>query len=386
MDRRRLLSAALRSAAGATALLAAPRAAAARAPAERPPSQDARRPGLTDAEIAARRRHFGLENVDPATGAVRPDRVVLSWVGVTNFAMALRGHVVLLDAWVPRGAHSGYVPTSPGELAALRPAAIFIGHGHFDHAADAGAIAAASGATVVGTRAHGEQADQDAGPDHDVDTVTAVPPDARPGDAHRVPVLPGVEVLAVSHLHSAAQPPDLDDPNGPRAPLAPPPDPRTTAQHPPRPEDVRHLLEHGGHDEGGCVLYQFRVGDFTLTWNDTVGPLPEEGPEVLDALRALPRTDVHLGAIQGFGQLTNGLRDPRLYIEALRPRLFVPTHHDDWLAGITTRGEHYEEPLTAELETIPGQHRPEVRFLYDPVDYVRPEVLTFDPAAPVWRG
>jgi hypothetical protein len=300
--------------------------------------------------------------------------------------MALRGHVVLLDAWVPRGAHSGYVPTSPEELAALRPAAIFIGHGHFDHAADAGAIAAASGATVVGTRAHGEQARQDAGPDHTVDTVTAVPPGARPGDTHRVRVLPGVEIVAVSHPHSAVQPPDLDDPNGPRPPLAPPPDPRTMAQHPPRPEDIRHLLEHGGHDEGGCVLYQFRVGDFALTWNDTVGPLPEEGPEVIDALGALPRTDVHLCAIQGFGQLTNGMRDPRLYVEALRPRLLVPTHHDDWLAGITTRGENYEEPLAAELRTLPERHRPVVRFLYDPVDYVRPEILTFDPSAPAWRG
>ena len=51
--------------------------------------------------------------------------------------MAMRGQVFLLDAWVPRGTHSGYVATSPAELAALKPRATFIGHGHFDHAADA---------------------------------------------------------------------------------------------------------------------------------------------------------------------------------------------------------------------------------------------------------
>ena len=37
------------------------------------------------------------------------------------------------------------------ELAALSPEAIFIGHAHFDHAADATPIALASGATLVGT-------------------------------------------------------------------------------------------------------------------------------------------------------------------------------------------------------------------------------------------
>jgi hypothetical protein len=57
--------------------------------------------------IALRQKYFGAANVDGQTGAVRRDKVIMSWFGVTNFAMAIRGHVVLLDAWVPRGLHSG---------------------------------------------------------------------------------------------------------------------------------------------------------------------------------------------------------------------------------------------------------------------------------------
>lgn len=91
-------------------------------------------------------------NVDPRTGAVDPNKIILSWFGVSSFAMAIRGTVVLLDAWVPRGVFSGYVPTSAAEVARLRPRALFLGRGHFDHGGDTAFIAARSNAVVVGTR------------------------------------------------------------------------------------------------------------------------------------------------------------------------------------------------------------------------------------------
>jgi hypothetical protein len=75
--------------------------------------------------------------------------------------------------------------------------------------------------------------------------------------------------------------------------------------------------------------------------------------------------------------MTNGMRDPRHYIQALAPRLFVPTHHDDWLPPITTTAGGYEAPFEAELARMPAGERPEVRFIRDPEDYLRPERLTF---------
>lgn len=37
--------------------------------------------------IATRLRFFGIDNVPAGTGQVRPDRLILSWCGVTSFAL-----------------------------------------------------------------------------------------------------------------------------------------------------------------------------------------------------------------------------------------------------------------------------------------------------------
>jgi L-ascorbate metabolism protein UlaG (beta-lactamase superfamily) len=324
--------------------------------------------------IALRRRYLGRDNVDARTGAVRRDRVILSWVGVSNFVMAIRGHVVLLDAWVPRGAHSGYVPSSPAELAKLRPAAILIGHAHFDHAADAVPIAEASGATLVGSAEQCAELRSRAAATPPR-CVEALPAGTAPGGTAPVDALRGVGVRIVKHVHSGAKAPGAD-PTGYHVPVLPPPS-TTVLEHPPTPADMAQLVERAPDAEAGSVLYRFEVGDFTLVWHDSSGPLADEAPEAFAALRALRPVDVQVGAIQGFNQVTNGMRDPRMYVEALQPRVFVPAHHDDWAAGITTKGEHYRAPLDAELGRIPPDRRPSVRFLSDPADYVRPEILTF---------
>lgn len=100
--------------------------------------------------VAARSAVFGEHNVDQTTGALRADRIVFSWFGVSGFAVAMAGHVFLTDAWVPN-VYTGHVPTSRAQIAAIKPSHIFIGHGHFDHAADAAEIARASGARIVGS-------------------------------------------------------------------------------------------------------------------------------------------------------------------------------------------------------------------------------------------
>ena len=321
--------------------------------------------------IAARQSIFGRRWVDRRTGAMPRDRVLLSWFGVTNFAMSIRGKVVLLDAWVPRGAHTGYVPTSPEELAALRPKLILIGHAHFDHAADAVPIARASGALLVGLGEHCEAFAARA-PAFPPPCEAVLPTGALPGEVAKGRLLAGVGIKAVKHLHSAGTLPD-----GYHAPVLPFPS-ATVLEHPPTFEDMFHLFGHLPDSEGGSVLYRFRVGDFTLAWNDSSGPLVDRAPGVLDRLRGLGPVDVHIGAIQGFNQYTNGMRDPRTYIEALRPRVFVPSHHDDWaIPGITARGDAYRPYLADEIGLIPAASRPKVHFISDPIDYLRPAALQF---------
>lgn len=338
-----------------------------------------------DAKVAVRQRVFGHENVDPVTGEVRADRVILSWFGVTNFAAAIGGHVVLLDAWIPRGEYSGYVPLSLDDLETLAPSHIFLGHGHFDHAADAGELAARTGATVVGTAEHCVQVRRQALPAvASCTAVTAV--GSAPGTRVEPVILSGVDTTAVKHVHSAAEPPDPNDEGGAHTPATPIPDFGVVAEHAPAPQDTVHLASHLGDAEGDTILWQFRVGDFSLTWNDSAGPLVERAPGVFDVLRGLPATDVQVGAIMGFNQITNGMRDPRMYIEAIAPKIYVPSHHDNWAPGLSTRGERYKPIIEEELLRIPAARRPILRFIQDPYDYVRPEVLTFDIDAPFWNN
>lgn len=322
--------------------------------------------------IAARVRFFGADSIDGESGAPRPDRVVLSWIGCTTYAVAIGGSVFLLDAWVPRLTSTGYVPATPQDLVDLAPAAIFIGHGHFDHAGDAARIAQASGATVHGTAEHcATIAAQVADPAF----ATAAHGDAGTPIGTRDDFTVGaVEVTIVRHLHSARTRPDPIE-RSPR--FFPRPQPGIVLAHPPTFSGLLQGVPRLRDPEGGVLLYQFRVPGFTLTWHDSTGPLTERAPHVFDILAALPSTDVQIGAVQGYNQISNGLRDPRTYIQALTPALFVPSHHDNWLPGLTASAATYDAPLRAELHRIPAARRPDLRTLHDPSDYVRPQRLTF---------
>ena len=331
------------------------------------------------ADTAKARRHFfGAENVD-SRGQVRRDRVVLSWFSVASVAAAIDGRVVLLDTYIHKGEdRPNYVPTTTNELVALAPEAIFIGHGHFDHANTGGEIAARTGAVIVGTPEHCDQAKEQAtavpGPVKPVRCVAAVGRGSAPGaEVNRLaPLGDSVVVTALKHLHSAAEPPDGENHE---TSIASPglPDPNPVLLHPPGPGTVGGLTSSG--DEGSSVLYQFGVGQFTLTWHDTVGPLRERAPALFDRLRRLPRTDVEVGSTLGFNDPTNGQRDPVDYMAALNPQFFYPIHHDfvseygtsKGLEGVFRREMAKRAPL-----------RTEVRWLYDPIDYVRPKLMTFD--------
>jgi hypothetical protein len=190
---------------------------------------DTTSPRLPARTIRARRRFFDARNVDDA-GRVRRDRVILSWFGVSNFAMAIGGRVLLLDAWIPRGAYSGYVPADVQDLIDLHPTHVFIGHGHFDHAAHAPTIAAATGALVVGTAEHCTQVEMESG--GSARTSAVVPAGAAEGTTAALTLGP-VAVDVVKHVHSAHE-----GPTGQSAPLLLPPDLLPCLEHPPTAQDA----------------------------------------------------------------------------------------------------------------------------------------------------
>ena len=369
-DRRRVAIPALALALLAALLLGAPTA----------------RAGVPAETVEAREHFFGAENVG-ADGSLPRGRVVLSWFSVGSFAAAIDGRVVLLDSYIHKGEDvPNYVPTTTEELIALDPAAVFTGHGHYDHAKNAGVIAARTGAVVVGAPEHCDQARADAadtpmGPAA-VRCVEAAGRGAQPGaEIRSVDALgPAVDIDVVKHVHSAAEPPDGEDHES--ALDSPPPvDAGSILLHPPGPSVVGGLNPAG--EEGGTLLYRFAIGDFSLVWHDSSGPLRERAPHVFDVLRRLPPTDVEVGAVLGFNEPTNGVRDPVDYIATLRPKLFVPNHHD--FVSEYGSGRSFEGAVRRELAKR-GPVVTDFRWIDDPQDYLRPELLTFDVSASRWAA
>jgi hypothetical protein len=93
------------------------------------------------------------------------------------------------------------------------------------------------------------------------------------------------------------------------------------------------------------------------------------------ALEGLRPVDPEIGAIQSFDQLTNGLKDVRVYLEALRAKVFMPSHHDNWLPPNVTTGRAYYDPLVEELNQIPFPERPSLCFITDPENYRTPLIF-----------
>jgi L-ascorbate metabolism protein UlaG (beta-lactamase superfamily) len=101
---------------------------------------------------------------------INPDVIVLRWLGHTNYELAYRGSVVLLDAYYERIPGNHAIGVAPDDL--TRANAILLGHAHFDHISDAAAIATQTGAVVVGASFSSDLVRTQGVPDEQVTTVT----------------------------------------------------------------------------------------------------------------------------------------------------------------------------------------------------------------------
>jgi len=343
--------------------------------------------------IAARQRFFGLDNVDPRTGAIRDDLVILSWTGVSSFAAAFKGHVVFLDAYIARegGALPGtnpwpsirYIGSTPEELAALKPEVILFGHAHFDHMGDLPTVVRANPrARVFGTEEHCRDIKQEV-QDVEFHCESVFTAGATLGTVKNFPnLLPGVSFTAVKQPHSAA----------PTNPAADPPFPfphpacRTTPglafdEYPVQPDEPLAWGFQIVTPTSGiiAIAWQIRVGDLAILWQDTAGPITgacqvrgEIGCEkVPQAFASLPKTDVRLASFVVSGQSVLLAHN-----NAVREKLFIPLHHD-------ACGYFHKKRLEEAMASIPEDRRPVMWFISDPSDYLRP--IVFDPKADIWR-
>lgn len=324
-----------------------------------------------------------------------PNIVSLWWYGVSSFIVSMGGHLFLLDAWEIVGIHANYVPITKRDLVAIQPEAIFIGHGHFDHAGDTGFIASKTQAAVVGSEnmcqiAKRQARDRDL-PESFKCLVVGNRQFPAPGVVQNVKVwedMPAVNII--QHLHSDADPMDLANGGSPLIyfPTLLPFIQNLNTD----PEKFRDVATTASDDNGtdgaagGTWSYHFSLGDFSFFWNDSAGPISRDTPEgdaIQNAFNSLPGcTDVHLGAILGFGMFTSEFQDPLEYVKSIQSQIFIPNHHDAFIPVIGGGASSYEQQWTAAFNTL--ARKPEMDYLKDPEDYMK--VRAFEISNPRWQN
>lgn len=326
-------------------------------------------------------------------GATDPAQVKVWWFGVAGFIATIGGHLFLFDAWEIVGAHADYSPVKREDLAAIKPEAILVGHGHFDHAGDLGYVAGRSGALVVGGEATCATAKEQAAEDGNQDKFqclllgNATTPEI--GTVQQIQLWADVEPITVlRHTHSNQDASDLAAGN---LPLIFVPDLLTYLMYPNTdPAETARFVqtlddESGNTPPGGTWAYHLKRGDFTLLWHNSAGPIAEgklKAAEIQCALDSFPAcVDVQLGTIVGFGAVTSGLRDVGLYVRHAHPKVQLPNHHDAWAPAVGPGAESYEVQWKAEIASMPNA--PELDYLNDPEDYLRVRSYLVDD--PRWK-
>ena len=345
--------------------------------------------GADPTVIAARSRFFGYDNVDQKTGELDEDKVIVSWFSVASFAVAARGHVFLLDSYIYRLSDTpGYVPAVLQDLVDLKPEAIFLGHGHFDHADNAAYIAVKTGARIFGAAEHCTAMAGDAarifGPGTPVQCTALTTPGSVPGTEVRSidALFPHVCITSFKHLHSGPAPLDPDYPQNLVNAVR---DPRVAELYPTLPPPALDTRTNAGAGGTVSMLYHFTIGNFSLLWHDTAGPLKDFQPHILPMLEALPKVDVELGSLVSLGETVNGVRDIAMYVQRVKPKLFYGTHTDNFNIGAS---EYYFRALERQFDIfgIPAAERPEMPGFHDPYDYLRPGLATFEWKSKRWEA
>jgi hypothetical protein len=295
------------------------------------------------AVIAARSLLFGAENVNQKTGDVDPSRVIISWITNASFAAAANGHVFLLDTFVTRlEVTPGRTPIVIQNLVDAMPEALFIGHGHFDHADNAAFLAQETGATIYASPETCDNMALDATRNFNagytlVPTVTCVGVTSRgstPGaEIVKLHQFKDITVTAFKHLHSTntgVLDPDavaispvvggVCTPTAPRTNTFPcnlqdPRDPTLfPAGTPLEPGVLNIASSRAGNGGPIAIWYNFTVhgaNDFKFVWHNTTG-------DIVDSC-ALPNNLAGVSPAQPYekDQMTNGCFAPTTTVNGM---------------------------------------------------------------------
>src|SRR5438132_121107 len=310
--------------------------------------------------VAARQKFFGIENVDER-GRVDKGKVIFSWATNTTYAVSVQGRIILLDSYINRPElpttplDTRRTPILPQDFVALRPEAIFLGHGHGDHADNAAYVSKWTGATIYASAETCDVMQADT-------TRMWNDPNLVNGGVKIIPNGDPVKCVAVV----------------PRA--SPPGEYTGTLANPEGRTFTFAFVNSAGPVKEGIGTGS--PGLISLAqYNDPVNNGPaialaaEIGKGLFGIMSSLPHTDVLMGSIVSLGADNNQQRDIITYIQHLRPKVYYPGHLTDVAQAGSALYHKMNWRQTALAMGFPQGDWPEFRLLVDPNDFMVPQAF-----------
>jgi hypothetical protein len=250
-----------------------------------------------------------------------PHMVSLRWLGCSSYELVYRGKVYLLDAWYDRSPRTR--PIGFGQNDVVRAEAIFIGHGHFDHIADAPPIAARTGAVIVGAPLSTGYASSAGTPASQVKTVTGKGGELLHFDGFTVePVLAQHAVFPTKTNSRGA---NVGQANG---------DLYEAALGPFTAEETAQLLAQlarGTSDPRvlteGTIAYLFTFDSgYRMVWLDSGGPIT---PQMNGVMNRVGKTNLAIASYTVQGIPDTQVPVTMNLIDLFQPDVYLPCHHDE---------------------------------------------------------
>ena len=307
---------------------------------------------------------FTNEPRDPAcsaaqlvsTGGAAPrDRHTLAvrWTGFSNFELVYNGKIILLDAYFDRG--SNYPPLGFSAADVKKADVILLGHGHFDHMADAASIALRTGAPVVGAPVTTEKLKAEGVPEKQIRTVF--------GRSQEKLFFGGFNVQPVLALHGQPDKHITQVMEGAINSLAPKPTPEQEAEE-------KTIRARGTFDPRviteGTIAYIITFDDgFRVVYRDSGGHPTDYEKQ---AFAQSPGVDLALVALSA-DFLEPPVEAAASELEKIyKPDVFMPAHHDAAFSGHTPLWRATEPVFQAlkdadpHLTTVSREYREPVCF------------------------
>jgi hypothetical protein len=250
-----------------------------------------------------------------------PHVISLRWLGCSCYELVHRGKVYLLDAWFDRGPRTRPVGVTQEEV--VRAEAIFIGHAHFDHIADAPPIAARTGAIIAGAPISTGYAASVGTPASQLRTVTGLGGELLEFDGFTVEPILAHHAVAPTRTNSKGETVGQALSDVYSAAL----DPFTPAET----AEFQAVLARGSFNPliitQGTIAYllTFESG-YRMVWLDSGGPITSQLLAVMDRIG---KTNLAIASytLQGIPPLQ--LPVTMALVDLFQPDIFLPCHHDE---------------------------------------------------------